>query len=98
MVRHGIEICQKNIQFDLLIPYESVWPFALAFGEEFGIESPEIGNVPKPIDSYYWIGGPGWHVHVSVPLSEEKRFYNFLRFFCQKEGLPVKKGDLKPSR
>jgi len=89
MIRHGVEVYEKKIQFDLLIPYEFVWTFALAFGEEWGRDDDEIGNVPKPIDGYYWEGGPGWHVQVSVPVSEEKRLYNFLRSFCEKEGLPV---------
>ncbi|MFA6514134.1 MAG: hypothetical protein WCT50_02480 [Patescibacteria group bacterium] len=87
-------IYSKQLKLDVVIPKDKVWDFALAFGEAFKVKEIHSSEEPKAIDGYY--SHPfGYHVQVTVHISEEQKFYKFLAEFCRKEGLPVREEDLK---
>jgi len=86
----------KRIQFQVCLPEDKVWPFAMAFGKEFAKEDAIEGGMVYPTMDQYFIQGRGYHVLVSVHVSEEEKFYKFLRNFCQQHRLPVRESDLKP--
>lgn len=88
----------KNIQFDVVLSREMIWPFAMAFGEEFAKNDSYSGERSlRPIDSYLSLG-IDFHVRVSVCISREQEFYDFLRRFSQEHNLPIREEGLKPGR
>jgi len=89
----------KNIQFCVVIPQEKIYNFIAAFGEEFKIDCHDdpCDKMPKPIDRYE-PHQAGWHIWVSVHVSQEQKFYDFLARFCEKEYLPLRQDDLKPGQ
>ena len=84
----------KNIQFDVILPENKVWPFVLAFGEKFALPP---DSSPRQIEGFF-PQGFGYCVQAGVHVSEEQKFYNFLRAFCQEHGLPVREDDLRPGQ
>lgn len=84
----------KSIQFEVVLPEDKVWPFALAFGEEFSCEDSHAGRVLATLDEYF-AHPNGYHVKVHVWAREEIKFYTFLENFCKQHGLPVRKKDLQ---
>lgn len=87
-------IYSKHLKLDVVIPKDKVWNFVLAFGEAFKVKEVHSSEEPKAIDGCYFHPF-GYHVQVTVRVSEEQKFYNFLAEFCQNEGLPVREEDLK---
>ena len=95
MSNRDVIIYWKNIQFDVVLPVDKVWDFALAFGEAFALNDSHQGRIPSVIDKYDYHPN-GYHVWVSVWVNKEQQFYDFLRDFCSKQGLSVREKDLKP--
>jgi len=93
MTKSRVVIYCKNIQFSVVLPKSKVWLFASEFGKKFK----QINDSPKPIDGYSSLGNC-FTVQVSVHILKEREFYEFLRSFCQKRKLPVRKEDLKPGQ
>ena len=93
MAKDRVLIYCKNIQFNVILPNNMVWPFASEFGKKFK----QSNDSPKPIDGYSSLGNC-FTVQVSVHILKEREFYEFLRSFCQKHKLPVRKEDLQPGQ
>ena len=81
----------RNVQWDVVVPFELVWRFMRAFGEKFRVhDSIEETRFIRPVDGYYEHPA-GWHIQVSVEASEEPALEQFCTEFCASEGVDFRK-------
>jgi len=93
MPTNQVMIYTKSIQFDVVLPENLVWAFAKAFGVRFGGED---ADDPKTIDRYFFQGMEQVHTFVSVNVTKEQMFYDFLRSFCDEHNILMREEDLEP--
>ncbi len=79
-------IYMRSIQLDVVIPEEHVFDFKKKFGWEFATPGYEGGRQFRSVDSDRYHPN-GWHIEVTMLEDEEKRFYDFLRQFCNEKNL-----------
>ena len=85
--KFDVSIYWRSVSLDVVIPKQYVWEFMAEFGKAFVItDAREGGQFIKAVDGYYEHPG-GWHIQVSITDSEEMKFYDFLRGFCQQRNL-----------
>lgn len=74
------------ISLEVVIPKKYSGDFIVEFGNEFAINTIDGGPEAKRVDEYF-SHPAGWHVRVSVDLSQRVQLYQFLRNFCEKRNL-----------
>jgi hypothetical protein len=85
--KYDVIIYWRYVKLDVVIPEQYAWEFMAEFGKTFAVTCAwEGGSFVKAIDGYYEHPG-GWHIQVSITDTDEMKFYDFLRNFCQQRNL-----------
>ena len=74
-------VCNRSVQWEVVVPLGLEWGFMKAFGEAFRIKDPIDGtNFIKSVDGYKE-DRDGWRIRVSVDAVEELRLGQFCEDF-----------------
>lgn len=76
---------EERFSLDVVVPEQFVGDFIVRFGIEFAVETVDAGNMAAKVDDYY-SHPAGWHIQVSVKLSQKDELYRFIRNFCLDKG------------